>query len=679
MNFLKNKVTARFVIFFIITMMVFWLIPGNIIFGEGESGTPPGSEQPVTTDTTITTDTAPETTTTTETTQPPDTTTTDTAPETTQPPDTTTTGTTELVDITPPVITLNGGSPVIAAVGSIYRDTGATALDDVDGDITSSIAVVNTVGATTAGSYTVTYNVSDAAGNPAIEVVRTVNVVSQPTIFTDKLDYLPDDYVLVTGSGWLPGETIKLDFHETLIDLFQQTITYYTFADSEGKITDIQYLIALRHLGASFILTATGLTSRLTAQTTFTDAAAHNVNFATSGLPSGVSLTIIYSCTNNGGNPVNNASVTFTSPGPSAKAGTKAGTSFTYSGFPSSVTVDGSTYNLTSTSPTSPFTTGVAGGDTTVIATYDIAGTHPSITVQPVGAVRTVGQSYTFSVTATGTAPLSYQWRKGGEDISGGTGISYTIDPIALSDAGSYDVVVTNLYGSVTSTAATLTVNKVTPTITWANPAAITYGTALGATQLNATASAPGSFVYIPVAGTVLNAGAGQNLRVDFTPTDTANYNSTTKTVQINVTQKSITVIPDAGQAKVYGQDDPVFTYTALALEAGDSLSGALDRAAGDTAGTYAFNLGTLANPSYSISLADPAETFAITQKVIKPTILPVVTIPPVITDQSVWPDVIEVLGFTGLDPVKLISGGFAVIAVLAMLLATLRRRVNRK
>ena len=67
MNFLKNKVIVRFVIFFIfiITMMIFWLIPGrNIIFGlgEGESGTPPGSEQPVTTDTTTTTDTAPETT-----------------------------------------------------------------------------------------------------------------------------------------------------------------------------------------------------------------------------------------------------------------------------------------------------------------------------------------------------------------------------------------------------------------------------------------------------------------------------------------------------------------------------------------------------------------------------------------------------------------------------------------
>ena len=50
---------------------------------------------------------------------------------------------------------------------------------------------------------------------------------------------------------------------------------------------------------------------------------------------------------------------------------------------------------------------------------------------------------------------------------------------------------------------------KATPTITWATPADITYGTALSATQLNATASVPGTFVYTPVAGTVLNAGVG--------------------------------------------------------------------------------------------------------------------------------------------------------------------------
>ena len=65
--------------------------------------------------------------------------------------------------------------------------------------------------------------------------------------------------------------------------------------------------------------------------------------------------------------------------------------------------------------------------------------------------------------------------------------------------------------------------SKATPAITWPAPAAITYGTALSATQLNATAGGgAGTFVYTPAAGTVLNAGAAQTLSVTFTPTDTA-------------------------------------------------------------------------------------------------------------------------------------------------------------
>jgi Bacterial Ig-like domain (group 3)/Lamin Tail Domain/Divergent InlB B-repeat domain len=82
---------------------------------------------------------------------------------------------------------------------------------------------------------------------------------------------------------------------------------------------------------------------------------------------------------------------------------------------------------------------------------------------------------------------------------------------------------------------ATFTITKATPIITWNNPADIIYGTALGAAQLNATANVPGGFSYTPANGTVLNAGAAQPLLASFTPNDTANYNSTSKNVQINV------------------------------------------------------------------------------------------------------------------------------------------------
>ena len=93
----------------------------------------------------------------------------------------------------------------------------------------------------------------------------------------------------------------------------------------------------------------------------------------------------------------------------------------------------------------------------------------PSITTQPVNKSVTVGQTATFSVTATGTAPMTYQWRKSGTAISGATSSSYTTPATATSDNGaSFSVMVTNSAGSATSNAATLTVNAavVAPSIT---------------------------------------------------------------------------------------------------------------------------------------------------------------------------------------------------------------------
>jgi hypothetical protein len=82
----------------------------------------------------------------------------------------------------------------------------------------------------------------------------------------------------------------------------------------------------------------------------------------------------------------------------------------------------------------------------------------------------------------------------------------------------------------------TINVLKGTPVIAWNNPADMIYGTALSATQLNATANVPGTFVYTPAVGTVLNISTQpQTLHVAFTPTDTTNYNMASKEVTINV------------------------------------------------------------------------------------------------------------------------------------------------
>ncbi len=80
-----------------------------------------------------------------------------------------------VVDDVPPVITMNGISPVTAECGDSYTDAGASANDNCDGPLTPIAA--GTVDDSTVGSYTITYTVSDAAGNAATPVVRQVNVV----------------------------------------------------------------------------------------------------------------------------------------------------------------------------------------------------------------------------------------------------------------------------------------------------------------------------------------------------------------------------------------------------------------------------------------------------------------------------------------------------------------------
>jgi outer membrane protein assembly factor BamB len=105
--------------------------------------------------------------------------------------------------------------------------------------------------------------------------------------------------------------------------------------------------------------------------------------------------------------------------------------------------------------------TNAAGSMTSSAATLTLtaAPTAPQITTQPANQTVSVGQSATFSVTASGTAPLHYQWRKNSSAITGAAGSSYKTPATVSGDNGSsFTVIVTNAVGSMTSSAATLTV-----------------------------------------------------------------------------------------------------------------------------------------------------------------------------------------------------------------------------
>ena len=90
--------------------------------------------------------------------------------------------------------------------------------------------------------------------------------------------------------------------------------------------------------------------------------------------------------------------------------------------------------------------------------------------------------------------------------------------------------------GNVASAVSSAVVYQATPSITWPVPPAITYGTALSSTQLDASASVQGSFSYSPAAVRVVGAGR-QMLSVTFTPTDTADYTTATASVTLTVNQ----------------------------------------------------------------------------------------------------------------------------------------------
>ena len=139
-----------------------------------------------------------------------------------------------------------------------------------------------------------------------------------------------------------------------------------------------------------------------------------------------------------------------------------------------------------------------------------------------------------------------------------------TISVASYTTLASYSGTITATVSSVTfSTNPSFTDNVIfqqAPQINWATPLPIVYGTALSATQLDATSSVAGSFTYSPGAGTVLTVGQ-QTLTATFTPTDTTDYTTTTATVTLNV-------IPATPVVTLTSSANPVFMTYAISFTA---------------------------------------------------------------------------------------------------------------
>ncbi|MCB1097607.1 MAG: carboxypeptidase regulatory-like domain-containing protein [Verrucomicrobiae bacterium] len=251
------------------------------------------------------------------------------------------------------------------------------------------------------------------------------------------------------------------------------------------------------------------------------------------------------------------------------------------------------------------YTIEVLGGSS---ANYDITRINAKLTITakevPVlawnnPAAITYGTALgNAQLNASANTPGSFTYNPpGGTVLNAGTGQSLSVTFVPTDSAR---------YANATRTVA-INVNKATPTIAWNQPTAITYGTALGSSQLSATVDAPGTLAYVPAAGTVLNAGNLQELRVTFTPSD-GNHEGATETVILSVNKAPLTIRADDKQRR-QGQSNPPLTASYIGFVNGDTAAVLSPPASLGTtattasaAGDYPITVSGGASPNYSIT-----------------------------------------------------------------------------
>jgi len=267
--------------------------------------------------------------------------------------------------------------------------------------------------------------------------------------------------------------------------------------------------------------------------------------------------------------------------------------------------------STSSGSPLSAFASGATGGPTVSLTATKAGSLVYGVGNDWNGAVpRVLGANQVMVHEALGASGDTF-WMQRLTNPTTAAGI-----PVLVNDVGPIDHEWNMAAVEITPAATAST--KLLPSITWPTPADIVKGTALGAAQLNATSTVPGTFVYTPPAGTMLNAGSGQALSVTLYPTDGATYQTATASVLINVLTSAPTV--------TWGAPAPITTGTALsALQL---------NATADVPGTFVYS------PALGIILPVGQQTLTVTftptntafAPIVKKVPLPVVKRVPVIS-----------------------------------------------
>ncbi len=323
------------------------------------------------------------------------------------------------------------GANIAGATGTSYT-TPATAT--TDSGSTYRVVVTNTAGTVTSGAATLTVNAAAVAPTVTTQPVNQTVTAGQTATFT------------VVAGGTAP---LSYQWQKNGVNIAGATGTSYTTPVTATTDSGSTYRVVVTNTAGTVTSGAATLTvnAATVAPTITTQPVNQTVTAgqtATFTVVAGGTAPLSYQWQKNGANIAGATGTSYTTP-------------------VTATTDSGSTYRVVVTNTAGTVTSGAA------TLTVNAAAVAPTVTTQPVNQTVTAGQTATFTVVAGGTAPLSYQWQKNGANIAGATGTSYTTPVTATTDSGStYRVVVTNTAGTVTSGAATLTVNAaaVAPTVT---------------------------------------------------------------------------------------------------------------------------------------------------------------------------------------------------------------------
>ncbi len=241
------------------------------------------------------------------------------------------------------------------------------------------------------------------------------------------------------------------------------------------------------------------------------------------------------------------------------------------------------TYTVASATPSDSgdyrvVVSGACGTETSNTVTANVRRTT-AITSQPVATPSSLclGQSFTISVTATGHN-LAYQWRRGGNNITGATGSSYTVASATNADFGTYDVVVSGTCGTVTSNPVTVT--QIPPTIIVQQPIATPSSVCLGGTFTLSVQASGDNLTYqwrrggVPISGATQSSYTVTNAQAS----DFASYDVVVSGTCGSVTSNSVTVtqIPNTEITSEPTPPQPLCVGQAITISGAQVVGGSL-------------------------------------------------------------------------------------------------------